>query len=408
MKLFYSISIRFYRLIIGIAAIRNHKAQLWIRGRRGWRERISVGLDDRPVIWMHCASLGEFEQGRPVLESLKESRPDAQFLLTFYSPSGYEVRKDYRKADLVEYLPLDTRSNARAFVDIVKPEIALFVKYEFWPHFFEAIDKSACKLFLISGIFRPDQRFFRWYGGWFRRALKCVDWFFVQDNHSKDLLVNIGIENVEVSGDTRFDRVVSLTRRAQPLPMIERFTGTYRLLVVGSSWPMEEKLVRNCILPPGWKIVIAPHEIREERINSIKTHFPDASRYSESNLEEIENASVLIIDNVGMLSKIYQHADLAVIGGGFGKGVHNTLEAASWGVPMIVGPNNFKFKEIQDMRARKALIQVTNQAEFDNAVVELVDRKLEAGAAAAEYVKERAGATRQITDQILSTNMHQA
>jgi 3-deoxy-D-manno-octulosonic-acid transferase len=405
MRAIYSIIIRVYYLLILLSSIRKGKARLWIKGRKNWRANLrQADIHDGPIIWMHCASLGEFEQGRPVLESLRKSLPGHKFLLTFYSPSGYEIRKDYQRVDYVSYLPLDTRKNAVDFLNIVNPEVVLFVKYEFWPHFFEAIGNSNARLYMVSVIFRPGQVFFSWYGSWFRRLLGKVDCFFLQGEQSRHLLNDLQITCAEVTGDTRFDRVCELRKYAQPLPMIDRFRNGSKLVVLGSSWLPEEKLIRAFAFRPDCKVIIAPHEISESRMTELEVLFPEMIRYTQSSMSDVVESRIMVIDNIGLLSKIYQHADIAVIGGGFGRGVHNTLEAAVWGVPIIVGPNNKKFSEIQDLILREALFVVEKQEEFDWILLKMLqdeEFRKSAGSRAEHYVGSKAGATELICQRML-------
>ncbi|MBA4323464.1 MAG: 3-deoxy-D-manno-octulosonic acid transferase, partial [Odoribacter sp.] len=330
----------------------NHKASLWVAGRRDWSSKLKANIgSSENTIWFHCASLGEFEQGRPVMEMLKEKAPGTKIVLSFFSPSGYEIRKNYRVADFVCYLPADTPGNASEFISIIKPSLAIFVKYEFWNNYITELSKRNIPLYLVSGIFRADQHFFRWYGGFFRKILKKFAHIFVQDTRSADLLKGIGIEDITVAGDTRFDRVNQIAATASGLPVIEKFRGEEKLFLAGSSWKPDEEIIAGVInLNPGMmKWVLAPHEIGKSNIDRlVKLFHTEVVRYSEFKDESAE-ARVLIIDNIGTLSSAYRYADIAAVGGGFGKGIHNILEPACWGTPVLFGPNYNGFKEAADL-----------------------------------------------------------
>lgn len=362
---FYNTGIILYRAIVGLAASigGNQKAKLWIEGRKEVWEGLSGALaGDRPVIWMHAASLGEFEQGRPVLEALRQQYPGYRILLTFFSPSGYEVRKDYKGADHVCYLPLDTASNARRFLDIVRPSLAVFVKYEFWYHFLTGLFTRKTPVLLVSGIFRQGQAFFRPYGSMFRSLLQGMTHIFVQNEVSGILLQNIGIQQFTRSGDTRFDRVWALQQQPVSLPSIAQFITGAKVLVAGSTWPVDEAM-----LAAWWKasrqdyqLIIAPHETGEDRLAGIEALFPEAVRYSA-----LKPGKVLIIDNVGMLSALYRYGRVAYVGGGFGKeGIHNLLEPATYGRPVLIGPVFHQFHEAVQLVELKGALVVNDAAAF--------------------------------------------
>ena len=338
------------------------KAKLWCEGRRNLFERLSQSIDPTAqIIWVHVASLGEFEQGRPIIEQIKAEHPEYKILLTFYSPSGYEIRKNYQGADYIFYLPLDTPSNAKRFLDIVNPKVAVFVKYEYWINMLSQLRARAIRTFIVSAIFRKDSIFFRSYGNMWRKALDTFETIFVQDEASKQLLSTIGKENVVVAGDTRFDRVAQIAAAAKKIDTIEQFKGQSRLFVAGSTWGEDEELiVRLANENPTIKFVIAPHEMEESRMAKIaQTAEHGAVRYTQYTAQDSDN-QILILDTMGMLSSVYGYADFSYIGGGFGVGIHNTLEAATFGLPIAFGPNYHKFKEARDMIALGAATSITD------------------------------------------------
>lgn len=404
MLLLYNIGIQLYFFIIWLASFFNKKAKLWLDGRNN--QHIHTHNNS---IWFHFASLGEFEQGRPVLEQLRNRYPDNKVVITFFSPSGYEIRKDTPLADAVYYLPLDTAKNAREFIDTIKPRIAIFTKYEYWYHYFNELHQREIPLYVISAIFMPGQVFFKWYGGLHRKILRFVTMFFVQDTQSKQLLEGLGINNVTVSGDTRFDRVWANAQHPKSLPVIAEFKNHHQVFIAGSTWPEDEKLI--AALPakyPDWKFIIAPHEINEEKIAKLITLLPNNSviRYSHlttHNPQLTTQYQTLIIDNIGMLSSLYQYGNIAYIGGGFSAGIHNTLEAAAFGLPVIFGPNYSRFKEAKDLVALKTGFSINNERELigitetladDSAFYSAVCKKAE------KYVEENTGATETIIQSI--------
>jgi 3-deoxy-D-manno-octulosonic-acid transferase len=368
----YNFSIFIYKCLVRIAATFNQKAKLFVDGRKDIFSLIAdrTPKDMQPV-WFHFASLGEFEQGRPVLEKLKDIQPDTKVVITFFSPSGYEIRKNYPLADAIFYLPLDSPKNARKFIALVNPKMAIFTKYEFWPNYFLQLAEQKIPLYIISGIFRPQQLFFKWYGDFYRTILRQVSYFFVQNEQSLKLLNSIDIQNVMVSGDTRFDRVYENAKKPKPLPVIENFCNKQDTIIVGSSWPEDESILAEILDSlKGWKLIIAPHEIDEAHITSIVKLFPTALRYSEikSNETVHTESQILIIDNIGMLSSLYSYGKIAYIGGGFGAGIHNTLEAAAFGLPVIFGPNYEKFQEAKDLIDLGAAQSVQNSSELRQAL----------------------------------------
>ncbi len=412
MLLLYNIGIRLYFIAIWLASFFSKKAKLWLTGRN-----TQLILQNTDSIWFHFASLGEFEQGRPVLEQIRILYPDSKIVVTFFSPSGYEIRKNTPLADAVYYLPLDTAGNARAFIQAIKPRMAIFTKYEYWFHYFNELHQHNIPLYVISGIFRPGQVFFKWYGGLHRKMLRCVSMFFVQDAQSMQLLKGVGLSNVTVSGDTRFDRVWANAEQAKSLAVIEEFKNNQPLFIAGSTWLDDEKLIVSLIAKyPAWKFIFAPHEISEEKIERLMDLLPagSAGRFSKiSNLipiatgAQISNHNVLIIDNIGMLSSLYQYGNIAYIGGGFGAGIHNTLEAAAFGLPVIFGPNYSKFKEAKDLIALKTGFSITNENELAGITETLIEDEAFYNAAckkAKNYVEENTGATKTIIDYIKSGN----
>ena len=397
----YNIGVMLYGFLLKIAAIFNPKAKMFINGRKNgfknFQERLNPS--DCPI-WFHFASLGEFEQGRPVLEKLKDIQPEQKVVVTFFSPSGYEIRKNYPLAD-VFYLPLDTHQNAKKFIEIVNPKLAIFTKYEFWFHYFKALNNHQIPLYLISGIFRPGQIFFKWYGGFYRKILQFVTHFFVQNDESVKLLRNIGIESVSLAGDTRFDRVYENAVAPRELPVIKKFCGQFPVFIAGSTWPEDENLLNSLMQKyPDWKFIVAPHEIGANHIDQIEKLFPTAIKFSSfSTTDSAQDARILIIDNIGMLSSLYQYAKIAYIGGGFGVGIHNTLEAAAFGLPVIFGPNYTRFQEAKDLIAIGAGKSINNASELLTAF-ELFKADDAASTAAKNYVSKQKGATNLIIQHI--------
>lgn len=396
----YNIGIRSYRAGVGLAAATgNIKAKLWIDGRRHWRERMKEQLKGTgPLIWVHAASLGEFEQGRPVLEAIRVQYPHCRILLTFYSPSGYEVRKNYQGADYIYYLPLDTARNARDFLDIVCPSLVIFIKYEFWYHFLTALSHRQVPVLLISGIFRPNQLFFKPYGAMFRQLLRQFDRIFVQNQDSLDLLRQLGIEKAGLAGDTRFDRVFALLQEPVVLPAIDTFINGRKAVIAGSTWEADEQ-----VLAEWWKtnakadrcLILAPHEIHEAHIKQVHSLFPAAVRYSEGG-----HGDVLIIDNIGLLSLLYRYARVTYIGGGFGKdGIHNILEPATYSKPVVFGPVFHKYPEATALLAAgggATVADVTALALVMESLLEDDARCLQMGNAAGRFVADNKGATEKI------------
>ena len=413
----YDLGISLYRAGVGIAAATgNAKARLWLNGRKGWAARLKKELaGSGPLVWIHAASLGEFEQGRPILEALRKQSPQSRLLLTFFSPSGYEVRKDYKGVDYVCYLPLDTRHNARVFLDIVQPNLAIFIKYEYWYHFMTALYRRKVPTLLISGIFRESQPFFKWYGGLYRRLLHQLTHLFVQNTASQQLLQKIGIAHVTVTGDTRFDRVWALQQEAAELPLVKQFGKNKRLIVAGSTWDSDESALAAWWAghyEPDRHLVIAPHEVNDTHIKKLLERFPGALRYSEladAKTPHMESASpvdiehpgqVLIIDNVGMLASLYRYACLTYVGGGFdANGIHNVLEPATWGKPIVFGPVYQQYAEAVDLLELGGAFTVPNDAALAQQMETLLSNNeicTQTGYLASQYVAANKGATDKI------------
>lgn len=411
MRLLYSFGIFLYSVGIRLAAIANQKAKLWVSGRRNLFINLQKALskDSRKVIWFHCASLGEFEQGRPLIERIKTQHPDYKILLTFFSPSGYEVRKNYQGADFVTYMPSDTAGNASRFLDIVKPALIVFVKYEFWLNHLSAIRERNIPHYLVSAIFRDDQIFFKSHGGIFREALKGYTYIFTQDKNSVALLGKLGVANVSAAGDTRFDRVAEIAAGAKDIPGAATFTVKNKMLVVGSSWKADEDLLIPIMkkhFQNGWRMIIAPHEISENRLLAIESALKaigvsdtNVVRFSKGAIHLPADVRVMIIDNIGMLSSLYRYGSVAYIGGGFGKSIHNTLEAAVYGIPVVFGPMYQKFNEALGLIECKGGFGVHSQQELEIAIDSLLtddNHRVVAGRNAGNFVKENIGATEKI------------
>ena len=402
MVVVYNIGIFFYSLSMGFASFFNRKASLIAKGRRGWYNKLAKAIDpNEKYIWVHCASLGEFEQGRPVIEEIRQSHPAYKIIITFFSPSGYEARKNYPQADIICYLPADTPSNARKFMELVRPELAIVVKYEFWYNFIDAAQKNGTKLYLISAIFREKQHFFKWYGGFFRNMLKRFTTIFVQDGQSADLLNKISVENVVVAGDTRFDRVIKIAAEAKDIPQLKSFSGDEKLFLCGSSWHGDEAIITRYINkdPNKMKWIFAPHEISKANIDRLEGLLKTSvSKFSTYN-DEQKDSRVMIIDNIGLLSSAYRYAYIAEIGGGFGKGIHNILEAACWGVPVMFGPSHTIFREAMEMKETGGAVTFSDYEQFSSFVDEWTDNIIthkRASDAAKRYVNTNTGATNAI------------
>ncbi|HWA34902.1 MAG TPA: glycosyltransferase N-terminal domain-containing protein, partial [Cyclobacteriaceae bacterium] len=390
-----------------LAAAVNPKAKAFLKGRREQKKKLRSTFPlEAPVrlVWFHCASLGEFEQGRPVIEALKQWNPTIKVLLTFFSPSGYEVRKNYESADFVFYLPWDTRTNARWFAENIRPSLAVFVKYEFWYHYSTELHKNNVPLISISSIFRPEQPFFRPYGALFRSILKSFEHFFVQNQVSRDLLHSIGINRVTIAGDTRFDRVNQIIQQAAEIPIASKFKNGQKLMVIGSAWPEDVDVLLPFINEnkDRLKFIIAPHEISEDFIQEIEKGIDARTiRYSKGEGAALEESAVMIVDNVGMLSRLYGYGEFAFVGGAYGAGLHNILEAACYGIPIFFGNKSYsKYQEAVDLVLRGGAFDVANFVEL-KAKYEMMmmhpEQFLLACEVTSQYVKENLGASEKIT-----------
>ncbi|MEH0156671.1 glycosyltransferase N-terminal domain-containing protein [Limibacter armeniacum] len=404
-KIGYKLGIGFYKVALQAAAPFNEKAALFLKGRKNVFEDLKKAFDGNtsPVAWFHCASLGEFEQGRPIIEEFRREYPTYKVLVTFFSPSGYEVRKNYDQADVVCYLPLDTAANAKKLLDIVNPAIAFFVKYEFWHYYLAELKKRNIPTLSVSAIFRQGQAFFKPYGGFYRNILKNLTHIFVQDQTSADLLTGIGLRNVTVAGDSRFDRVKQVVDSRKDLPIAQAFKNNQKTLVIGSSWQPDIEVISKGLENIGeeLKIIIAPHEIADASLTKTEEAFSGKKiiRYSKASVDTVATYDILLIDNIGMLTSLYQYGDFAYVGGAFGKGLHNILEAATYGMPVIFGSKYAKFKEARDLVALKGVFSINNVQEFHMQFEKLFENETErqkAGDICKQYVKENTGATAEI------------
>ena len=394
--------------VVKLLALFSPKIKLFVDGRKSVFETLVNNIDPTDkTIWFHAASLGEFEQGLPVMEKIKVQFPNHKIVVTFFSPSGYEVRKNNTIADITIYLPLDTKSNAKQFLKLVHPDLVFFIKYEYWLNYLYELKKKNIKTYLISGIFRENQAFFKWYGGFYRNALKTFDCFFVQNESSKLLLQRLGFNNVKISGDTRFDRVVAILERDNSLDFIKQFKNNTTIIVVGSSWPKDEYLLMNYINQTNEdvKFIIAPHNIKPEQIQELKNSILRKTiLFSAKENVNLSDYDVLIVDIIGILTKIYSYADVAYVGGGFGNsGVHNILEPATFGIPIIVGPNFSHFAEAVALVHQKGCISISNQSELNDALSNLIsneDIRNEKGHISSTFVQMNKGATQVIMKHI--------
>jgi 3-deoxy-D-manno-octulosonic-acid transferase len=427
--LIYSFIIRLYILGIRITSLWNPKAKQWVNGRKNLFEQLKqkISAGDK-LVWFHCASAGEFEQGKPVIEQIKKQYPSHKVLVSFFSPSGFGGARNYQHADIVTYLPADTRKNAKRFVDLVNPQLVVFVKYEYWYHHLTAIAFRHIPLLMVSAIFRGDQLFFRSYGRFYKQLLFLFRQIFVQDKRSLILLQTNGINHCTVGGDTRFDRVTEIAGRFSEVPFLKEFIGDSKVIVAGSTWEQDEEILANYVKSSIAKLVIAPHEIKEEHVQRLQRLFPGCFRYSQlqsmfSNAlpggtsiwnsineqqeedvrERLVEAKTMIIDSMGLLSKLYHYATVTYVGGGFKSGIHNTLEAVVYGKPVLFGPKYQKFKEARDLLEKGAAFSVTNAAEIKPRIDHLLNdpsELLKAGAAAKNYVEENTGATGKVVQYI--------
>ncbi|MCD6566000.1 MAG: 3-deoxy-D-manno-octulosonic acid transferase [Bacteroidales bacterium] len=408
-RIIYSIAIRFFGFCICIASLFNEKAKQWMTGRKDQWEKININLAKQEnAVWFHCSSLGEFEQGRPVIEEYKKHNPKAFIVLTFFSPSGYEIRKNYENADLILYLPLDIKKNVNKFLDLIKPKIVVFVKNEFWYNYLHQLWLRNIPLFLISANFREDNWFFKSYGRSFRKMLGFFSYIFVQNEQSLKILNRYNIENVTIAGDTRVDRVYQISKEVKENSVIEKFKNQKILIVAGSSWKQDEELLIKYINESGnnLKWIIAPHEIKKENILRIQKSITRPSvKYSTYKEKQDSNAEVLVIDNIGMLSSLYKYGDIAYIGGGFGKGIHNILEPATFGIPVIFGPNYKKFREACELRKQGGAMPVNDFSDLEKIFNELIyndEVRQKAGNISKKYIKDNLGSAQLIVDKLLT------
>ncbi len=419
MLFLYNLIVCFAAQVLKLLAFFSPKLKLFVNGRKPVFELLQSKINPTDkTIWFHAASLGEYEQGLPVIEQIKKQYPNHKIVITFFSPSGYEVRKNNTIADATVYLPLDTIANAKRFLEVLHPEMVFFIKYEFWPNYLNALQKANIRTYLISGIFRENQAFFKWYGGFYKNALKTFDFFFVQTEKSKNLLHRIGFTNVQISGDTRFDRVVSILERNNSLDFIEQFKRDssnvgMTTIVIGSSWPKEEAILLNYInnAPEDLKFIIAPHNIKSEQIANLKSQITKATvLFSEKEHRNLADFQVFIIDTIGILTKIYSYADIAYVGGGFGNpGVHNILEPATFGVPIVIGPNYSHFAEATALVHMEGCLSVSNSKELNDAFNVLInnrDVRYEKGHICSTFVQMNKGATDVILKHILNENLN--
>lgn len=396
MKFLYNIGIFGLGLTMRIASLFNVKANLWVKGRHNLYNNIPKNINDN-LIWFHCASLGEFDQGLPLMQKLKEQDPTLFILVTFFSPSGMQhYHKRKHVADFVMYLPLDTPSNAREFFKHLRPQKAFFVKYEFWSNFIFEAKKNEVKLYNVSGIFRPNHRYFRWYGSYFRKTLKAFEWFFVQNKSSLELLKNIGIVNVSISGDSRFDRVIENKKSVTKNEILDAFSQNSNLFTVGSSWPEDEKIIQPLIQKGNQKTLIAPHNIDENHIQSLLKQFPEAVRFTQTNPVEVKNKKILILDTIGQLSNAYSYGSIAYVGGGFSGNLHNILEPAVFGLPVIFGPKHNRFPEAQAFIDHNIGKSVSNAIEFENAFIYIQQNLDELSDKTSKFIEQNQGAAEKI------------
>jgi 3-deoxy-D-manno-octulosonic-acid transferase len=431
LKFLYHLFITAYPIAARLLSFTNEKAKLWVKGRQAIFSELESAFtgNNAKIVWMHCASLGEFEQGLPIIEQLKLQQPDTKFLITFFSPSGYEVRKNYQGADWLFYLPMDSADNAKRFYDIVKPSLVLFVKYEFWFYYLQEAKQRQIPLLLVSGIFRDNQVFFKWYGGFYRKMLQCFSYCFVQNQASADLLASIGITNISVSGDTRFDRVKEIAARFSPIQLIEDFIGNETVIVAGSTWLDDDKELQHYAKKhPHIKFIIAPHDIQQSRIDECVGLYKNVVLYSDlvDRPQTIDDSqpltvdrrpstvdalmpNILLINNIGLLSKLYHYATICFIGGGFGdEGIHNVLEAAVYDKPVVFGPVYDKYIEAKELIDAGGGFTVDNALELEALFNQLLADKTvydKACTNAGNYVASKVGATEEIVGYIVGRKL---
>ncbi|MCK5824838.1 MAG: 3-deoxy-D-manno-octulosonic acid transferase [Ichthyobacteriaceae bacterium] len=399
MNTIYNISIYIFGFLLYIVSFFNKKAKLMIEGRSDLISKIKAEIkpNDNPI-WFHAASLGEFEQGRPLIEDIKKNYPNQKILLTFYSPSGYEIRKNYNEVDYVFYIPLDTQKNAKDFIEAVNPKMVIFIKYDIWPNIVNQLNKQQINTVLTSAIFRENQVYFKNYGGFMKNVLTNISKIFVQDNKSIELLKSININNAEFSGDTRFDRVKNILSQDNTLNFVENFKGSDKLLIAGSTWPLDEELLTEFINNNNSsKTIIAPHNISENNILKLQQNLKCKTiRYTEIENKDLKEYDILILDTIGILTKVYSYADIAYVGGGFEKGIHNILEPATFSVPVIIGPKFQKFKEAKDLHKLGGVLVVNNINELTSYFKKADDNAIEIGKISYKYIENQSGATNTI------------
>ena len=402
----YNLAMYILELGVKLAALFSDKPAKMVKGYREVFDLLQRKIDrNAQYIWFHAASLGEFEQGRPLIERIRKEYPQYKILQTFFSPSGYEVRKNYDGADIVCYLPIDTPSNVKKFVDLVNPCMVFFVKYEFWQNYLNTLNKKGVPVYSVSSIFRPNQIFFRWYGKGYQQVLKTFAHLFVQNEESKQLLAGIGVNNTTVVGDTRFDRVLDICAAAKQLPLVQKFKGDVLTFVAGSSWgPDEDIFIKYFNAHPEMKLIIAPHVVNGSHLKEIESKLQRSCvRYTKATEENVQQADCLIIDCYGLLSSIYRYGEISYIGGGFGVGIHNVLEAAVYGIPVIFGPNNKKFREAQHLLANKGGFEINSYEDFEQLMNKFLGDEAylnQSGKAAGDYVKGNAGAMEKIMKRV--------
>ena len=402
----YNLAMYILELGVKLAALFSDKPAKMVKGYREVFDLLQRKIDrNAQYIWFHAASLGEFEQGRPLIECIRKEYPQYKILQTFFSPSGYEVRKNYDGADIVCYLPIDTPSNVKKFVDLVNPCMVFFVKYEFWQNYLNTLNKKGVPVYSVSSIFRPNQIFFRWYGKGYQQVLKTFAHLFVQNEESKQLLAGIGVNNTTVVGDTRFDRVLDICAAAKQLPLVQKFKGDALTFVAGSSWePDEDIFIKYFNAHPEMKLIIAPHVVNDSHLKEIESKLQRSCvRYTKATEENVLQADCLIIDCYGLLSSIYRYGEISYIGGGFGVGIHNVLEAAVYGIPVIFGPNNKKFREAQHLLANKGGFEINGYEDFEQLMNKFLSDEAylkQSGKAAGDYVKGNAGAMEKIMQRV--------
>ncbi|PKH49561.1 3-deoxy-D-manno-octulosonic acid transferase [Tenacibaculum sp. Bg11-29] len=411
MNFLYNLLLFKASILLPILALFNKKIKLFVNGRKETFTKLNNIHKTDKVIWFHAASLGEFEQGRPIIEKLKEQYKNHKIVITFFSPSGYEIRKNYALADVICYLPLDTKSNVKNFVNIIHPDIAIIIKYEFWPNLLSELKKQQINTILISGIFRKKQSFFKWYGAFMRNKLNAFNHFYVQNEASKKLLSSIGFENTTIAGDTRFDRVYDILKQDNNLSFISEFKDNTYTVIAGSTWKEDEKLLVNYInnhASVNEKFIIAPHNINEKQVKELQKSINKKTiLYSEKELGDLSEHQVFIIDTIGLLTKIYSYADVAYVGGGLATGLHNILEPATFGVPIVFGGNKYKkFQEATDLLALRGVITVANIEDFSSTFTTLKnssDLRVKLGSTNQKYISDNTGATKTIMQYLKTT-----